>query len=130
MADNDNLELQSRKYLQREMDGLHCQVVEKLRDTYNINDMLAPKTPREMRERINQGLFEITGEDSAPDKSFGWGGPGLRWRDPAKKADHEGYNKAADEYESEFSKVMTKLFVLPSIEGLKIYENFRDKWLK
>ena len=67
-----------------------------LRKTFNMDDMDAPSTPKELAARLAAGLFVIKYLDKEPEKSFGYhlAGEYIQWRDPSKPADQAGFDAA------------------------------------
>lgn len=66
-----------------------------LRSQFGLEDDAAPKTPKEMADRIAAGKFVIRGteyEDAYEDgERYFYPSEALSWRDPTVKEDHDGY---------------------------------------
>ena len=85
-----------RKFLLGRLEDAYYASRDALRKTFNIDDMDAPKTPKELAARLAAGLFVIKYLDKEPEKSFGYhlAGEYIQWRDPSKPADQAGFDAA------------------------------------
>lgn len=86
-----------RKYLTKRLETVYYEKESPLYAQFGLSDDLPPAGPKEIAERLKEGKYTIKGADK--DDEFSgyryWGiGDLIRWRDPAKKADTEGYEAA------------------------------------
>lgn len=101
-----------RKYLTRRLDDIFYQKERPLYAAFGLTDDEAPTSPKELKKRLADGKFTIIGlpkddEDEDEDEYFygGWSRL-IRWRDPAKKADQEGYDAARKELKSKYQEAL------------------------
>lgn len=115
-----------RGYLERRLYDIKDEKMVAARDTYNLNDMDSPSTPKEMADRITAGLFEIKGLDTKADQKFGWNGwaGAMHWRDPAKKADKVGFDAFQTKVEAAAQTVEDTIAILPAADALKALQDF------
>jgi hypothetical protein len=96
-----------RKYLTQRLEEIFWELQRPLEAKFGLTDDKAPTTPKELKERIASGKFTIIGlpkdgddEDEYDDDYFGcytsWHRL-LKWRDPSKKSDFEGFEAANKE---------------------------------
>jgi hypothetical protein len=93
------LEQGAREYLRNRLSKTYWTKTEDLRPAFGLEDDSPPKTPKEVIERITSGMYvlpEDSEDDSPGDLGESWYQPwnAIRWRDPAKKKDRDGYNLA------------------------------------
>lgn len=94
-----------RKYLSNRLEEIYWEKFRPLDAQFGLMDDKAPTTPKELKERIASGKFTIVGlpkddeDDEFDDDAYFYGSWHrlLKWRDPAKKADHEGHKAAHKE---------------------------------
>src|SRR5678810_1139982 len=115
-----------RYHLRNRLYNIYAEKECELGEAFNLVDDDAPRTPREMRERINKGLFVINGEDKAPDAPFTWIGATLQWRDPQKPADLAGYEAALDKARDARTKTMDDITILDPKDGLNSLREFEQ----
>jgi len=94
-------EHEAREYLRNRLSKTYWTKTEDLRPSFGLEDDSPPKTPKEVIERITSGMYMLPEE---PEDDFAQGDLGgeswyqpwnsIRWRDPAKKKDRDGYNLA------------------------------------
>jgi hypothetical protein len=107
-----NTDLDKRTHLQYRLSCIFGAKDHALEQKFGLMDQDAPKTPKELVERIKSGMFTYTEEERADDETtWAFCNPyrGLRWRDPSLKEDRPGYNEAYKELKK------TKLKVADSI---------------
>jgi hypothetical protein len=92
-----------RKYLEKRLQSVFYEKDAPLYADFGLRDDDPPSTPEELEDRIKAGRFIIRGKktdagkfDDDDDVYYGYGGWAslIRWRDPAKKADLDGYENA------------------------------------
>lgn len=96
-----------RKYLSQRLESIYYDLRLPLFAQFGLTDDPCPKTPKELKQRIADGKFIIKGlkdddnDDEFADDEYFYGSweSMIRWRDPAKKADSEGYVAATKELE-------------------------------
>lgn len=92
-----------RKYLSNRLDEVYYTQLRPLEAKFGLTDDRPPSTPKELKERIESGKFTIVGlpkdDEDDEDECYFYGSWSrmLKWRDPAKKADHDGYEAATKE---------------------------------
>ena len=93
-----------RKYLTNRLQEVYNEKRDSLEATFGLIDDEPPTTAKEMLERIEAGKFVIKGLDK-PDRWFEWYSA-IQWRDPAKKADKDGFEAARKALKAERQKVL------------------------
>jgi hypothetical protein len=87
-----------RKYLAKRLDEVYHNHRDGLEAKFGLTDDEAPHGPKELAERLAAGKFSIrgTGDDEKNAGSYRYWTAGdlIRWRDPAKKADQDGFDAA------------------------------------
>jgi hypothetical protein len=116
--------------LANELRSAYYTKTEDLRTDFNMKDDEPPKTPGEFKDRVSKGLvtFRSSGNDLKDDQKFPYGdfSETVRWRDPSKPKDSEGYEKATGKLSSKLKDYTTKVLVLQNPEdGLKLLEEFK-----
>lgn len=124
-----------RKYLQRRLEDIYYQKERPLYVTFGLTDDEAPTTPKELKARIADGKFVIIGlpkddedEDDFDDCYYGGWSRLIRWRDPAKKADQDGYDAARKALKAEYQKAMDTIKiddVKAGLEAVKALEAWK-----
>lgn len=101
-----------RKYLANRLQDVYFDKERPLYAMFGLTDDEAPTSPKELKQRIADGKFTILGlpkdgEDEDEDDFFygGWSRM-LRWRDPAKKLDRDGYDAARKELKDMYQKTL------------------------
>lgn len=123
-----------RKYLARRLDDIYYGLERPLFATFGLTDDEAPSTPKELKARIADGKFTIIGlpkddEDEDEDDFFygGWSRM-IRWRDPAKKLDRDGYDAARKELKAEYQKALDTIKIDEPKAGLDAVKAF-EAWV-
>lgn len=124
-----------RKYLQRRLEDIYIRKERPLYAAFGLTDDVAPSTPKELKARIADGKFTIIGlpkdeedEDDFDDCYYGGWSRLIRWRDPAKKADQDGYDAARKALQDEFQKAMDTIKIddvkagLEAVKALEAWE--------
>ncbi len=121
-------EQSKRSYLHSRLYAIRCEKVADLRETFNINDDDAPKTRKELAERIAAGKYQIKDLEKKGEVDFGWNGwyGSIIWRDPAVKADEAGFTAAVKKVDDAQQATLDKLTVLSIEEGYKALEEFKS----
>lgn len=91
------------------------------KDFYLVDDS-TPTTPKEMVTRIESGKYEIIKgyEDKEAYDPIRF----IRWRDPSKKADKEGYDKAMVKMTAKYTETKDAIAILPATEALDAVKAF------
>ncbi len=93
-----------RKYLAQRLESVYCDKRDPLESEFGLVDDDAPQSLTELKARIADGKFTFREEkDIRP--YFYWTEM-LRWRDPAKKADQEGFDAAKKALKAERQKAL------------------------
>lgn len=124
-----------RKYLQRRLEDIYYMKERPLFAAFGLTDDEAPTTPKELKARIADGKFTIIGlpkddedEDDFDDCFYGSWSRLIRWRDPAKKADQDGYEAARKALKNEYQKAMDTIKIddvkagLEAVKALEAWE--------
>jgi hypothetical protein len=120
-----DLDVQTKTRLLDSLTGSEAQKNEELRALYGLTDDEAPRSWNELVERISAGRFMIPEDRKA---KIGYS-PLLyvRWRDPAKKEDCDGFEKAEKLLYTAAERAKDAIMALPAPEGLKVLQEFQDK---
>lgn len=96
-----------RKYLSQRLEDIYWELLRPLEAKFGLTDDERPLTPKDLKKRLADGMFVIKGikdaeddEDDEDDYFYGGWTNMIRWRDPAKKADHDGYVAAMKELQA------------------------------
>jgi hypothetical protein len=95
---------------------------------FGLVDDEFPKTPKEFTERIAAGKFIFRDKDKA-DKEV-WSGDILRtirFRDPDKKEDRDGFKAEGERREKVYATLTDKIAILEPKDALKAMEEFEGK---
>lgn len=94
---------------------------------YGVRDDDAPSTPEEFVKRIQTGMFILRdNKDCEFYDSYDFGSH-VSWRDPAKKADKEGLEKAEKLLRADYEDTMDQIMVKDAETGLKALQDFESK---
>lgn len=87
-----------RKYLTKRLEDVYCNLRDPLEAQFGLIDDEPPGSPKDLAERIAAGKFIIRGygDDAKNADRYRYWAPIelIQWRDPAKKADTEGFEVA------------------------------------
>lgn len=112
-----------RKYLERRLFEVYADKRDPLESLFGLLDDHAPQTPAELAARIADGKFTIrgTGDDTKNAAHYRyWGAAELiQWRDPAKKADMDGFKAAKDALKAERQKALDIIKIDDPKSGLE-----------
>jgi hypothetical protein len=102
---------------------------EKLREHFGLKDDMRPQSPEELVKRIQDGKFVIPDHEQ---EDFDFYSPGdlvhfIKWRDPSKKKNKEGFEVAQKALRDAEKKVEDKIAVYDPEKGLKALEEFESK---
>lgn len=124
-----------RKYLSNRLEEIYWAKIRPLEAQFGLTDDDRPTTPKELKKRIEEGKFIIKGikdaeddEDDEDDYFYNNWHHMLRWRDPAKKADHDGYEVANKELRALRQKTLDIIKIdepkagLDAIKALEAWE--------
>lgn len=97
-----------------------------LTERFNIVDMPAPRTFRELLDRINLLKYEIDEKDM--DKKT-WGNPLdlVRWRDPSKTEDLKGFEAALEKMKEVARKIEDFIQIYDGKAALEQVHNFEQQ---
>lgn len=129
-GNDENLKTNQLNVLANDLRTAYYGKTEDLRSDFNMTDDETPKTPGEFKDRISKGLvtFRGGGNDLKDDQKFPYGDyiQSLRWRDPSKPKNSEGYEKAVSKLGESLKAYTTRTLVLQNPEdGLKVLEEFK-----
>jgi len=124
------LEQDAREYLRNRLLKTYHTKIEDLRPAFGLEDDTPPKTPKEVIERITSGMYMLPKDnvDYAGDSLEEWYHPwdAIRWRDPAKKKDREGYELALKTLAKDRDAVMDTVMTQDSKAGLEALQKFES----
>jgi len=110
--------------------------IESLRPFYNLEDEDAPRSLKQLADRIKEGRYIIVNDNGTEDldqPTIGYFelyyslGRNFRWRDPAKKLDTEGYNAAIARRDKASRDVMDVIIIKDADAGLAAVQEFEAK---
>lgn len=114
-----------RKYLSNRLDEIYYKLLRPLEAKFGLTDDDRPTSPKELKKRIEDGKFIIKGlpddgEDEDEDDYcyYGSWAQMIRWRDPANKADHDGYATALKELQTLRQKTLDTIKIDEPKAGL------------
>ncbi len=93
-----------RKYLTRRLDEVYQDNRDPLEAEFGLVDDEYPETLKDLKERIAAGKFTFRDEKDV--RPYHHWTEMLRWRDPAKKADQEGFTAAVKALKAERQKAL------------------------
>jgi len=124
------LEQDTREYLRSRLSKSYWSKTEDLRPAFGLEDDTPPKTPKEVIERITSGMYVLpkVDEDTADDEGTDWYQPwnSIRWRDPAKKKDGEGYELALKTLAKDRDASLDIIMTSDSKAGLEALQKFES----
>lgn len=111
----------------------------KLRKKHNMNGRPHPSTAKELVEFITTGKYKLATDDELKnmadyvemysyDGDFRLNAPGITWGDPSWKRDDEGYEKALETLEKEYTKVKTVIMAGDYTASIKAVDDFSAKY--
>ena len=112
----------ARRYLIREIDRLSERTHFDLQHKFNLVDDNPPNWGKELVQRILDGKYSIP-ETRGNDWAYPYG---IRWHDPSKKEDKEGFNTAWDSFTTAEQKATDTANVLTAAEGLAALDDLRE----
>jgi hypothetical protein len=92
-----------------------------LRKMFNIGNDEPPKSAIELVKRIKAGKYVLPSEED----DYGWAS--IMWRDPAAKADHDGFNTALAALDKEKQFVVDSIIVEDkdiALVAVRAFENW------
>lgn len=132
----NDLETSRVDYLEGALSEAQGRIYSKLSKTFNLEEPDAPRSPKELVERLKEGKFTFKKFGVNDDGS--WREPDdfhptyrimefITWFDPAKPADRAGFNAAYERMSAAF-RTAERLIMTASPEmGLKALEEFESK---
>lgn len=129
-GNDENLKTNQLNVLGNDLRTAYYGKTQELKADFNMSDDDAPKTPGEFKDRVSKGLvtFRCGGNDLKDDQKFPYNDwdESLRWRDPSKPKNSEGYEKATTKLGESLKDYTTRVLVLQNPEdGLKVLEEFK-----
>lgn len=97
-----------------------------LKKQFHLIDDDAPKSPKEMAERIAAGKFIIRGLDKEETRYFS-SYDAIVWRDPAVKPDQAGYDAVKTEMDKKYRETVDTITILDPKDGLDALREF-EAW--
>ena len=124
---NTDLELpaQQMNYLLARLTNLSYTKASELRKDFGLTDDPFPETPKELLARITEGKYVLPKESE--DKSSFCPLDYIRWRDPAKLEDKEGYKAADKLFQVDYTTTKDQIWVKDLDTGLKALQDFEAK---
>lgn len=119
VQENNETETQ-RKFLTNRLYDLRNDKYRDLRVFFGFEDMPYPSTAAEMVKRIQDGMYVL------PEKGKDYGTDTIRWRDPKKTEDHDGYAAADAAVTTAHTKVKEDIAILSPEKGLESVRAFAD----
>jgi hypothetical protein len=117
-----DLVAQQKNYALTRLDNLKYFKRNPLKAAFGLKDDDYPNNIKELRERFATGRYVIDGKD---EDNF-WGlGESIRFRDPAKKEDYEGYAKANEKMEAAFTAARDTI-ILTDADPIKVISDFES----
>jgi hypothetical protein len=117
-----DLVAQQKNYALNRLDSLKWNKREPMAVAFGLRDDDYPKNIKELRERFASGRYVIKGKD---DDDF-WGlGEAIRFRDPAKKEDREGYDEAQEKMDAAYTAARDTI-VLTDTDPVKVLTDFES----
>lgn len=118
-------EASKRRYLRDRLETIKYAQKRDLRKVYGLDDDEAPKTPKEMAERLASGRFVVKGAEDKDQKDiqYRWSSY-IVWRDPSVKEDKAGFDAAYDELKKALKPVEDAIAIKTPAEALKALEEF------
>ena len=111
----------TRRYLIREIDHLSERTHTDLQHKFNMIDDNPPNFGKELVQRILDGKYSI------PESHKDWAYPySIRWHDPSKKEDKEGFKIAWDSFCTAEQGATDVANVLTAAEGLAALDDLRE----
>lgn len=118
-----------RKYLTKRLEDVYCNLRDPLEATFGLIDDETPSSPKDLAERLAAGKFIIRGygdDAKNADRYRYWPTAELiQWRDPAKKADTEGFEVARKALKAEKQKALDIIKIdepKAGLEAIKVLE--------
>lgn len=123
-----NLETQQRNYLKRRLDEVFYTKKADLRTKFNIDFNASPKTKDELQRKLTAGEFELKTNyfdaDGKPNYCYGSMLDAVRWIDPARKEDRDGYDAAKEALNKVFTAAKDVAMMKSLDDGLKALQDF------
>lgn len=115
-----------REYLLDRLSSTNDDFYSPLRKKFFMDEDPAPKTKKEMADRLAAGLYIIPGLDKNPDSRINpyYFGEAVEWRDPSKPADEKGYDAAVAEQDKVYQTARDSIVINDPATGLKTLQDF------
>lgn len=131
---NENLQ-RERSYLDNRLHMVSQDKTLEMKKTYGLADDDHPSSLKEIVERIQAGKFVLPkkneDEDPDDDRYFDLSEAlyDIRWRDPSKEEDKDGYKAAKEIFDKKRTEVKDAIFVKTPAEGLEALKAFEAEKL-
>lgn len=116
----------AKSYLDNRLDGAYYAKTEQFRKDFHLDNDNPPETMEEFVKRIQDGKFTVKDEYKKKEVSYTSPSRYITWRDPALKADQDGFDKAADaalKAKTEASDIIQVMDAKAGLEALKAFES-------
>lgn len=117
-------EQDARAHLRDRLRTVKYETQAKLRKDFGLDDDEAPRTPKELAERLASGKFIVKHANDEKQPSLYSVSSYIRWRDPAVKEDQAGYDKAKEKLSKAYTEAKDVIIVKSPEEGLKALQGF------
>lgn len=123
----DSTENRKTNYLEGRLYNIFDIKDTELQKQFYIADMDTPITPSDVKARLEAGLFELPTEEVWNTRGFYGSALGyIKWRDPSKSADKDGYDKAFKALRAERTKTEDAIQILSPDAGLAAIQTFEN----
>lgn len=113
-----------RDHLYMRLNRAESDKTRELEQFFGLMDDDWPTNPKELVKRIQEGRFVIRERNEC---DFDGALEGIRFRDPAKKEDHDGFRKAHDAMYEAYRDAQDAVAILEPLDGLKAVNEFKAK---
>lgn len=113
-----------RKYLERRLQEVYNTKRDPLESKFGLTDDEAPKDAVDFKKRIEAGQF--TFREYKDGRWFYWA-DAIKWRDPAKKEDMDGFNAAKADLKAKKQAALDIIKINDPADGLKAIKDL-ESW--
>jgi hypothetical protein len=115
-----------RSYLRKELRDTKNEQLIQLEREFGLTDDAEPRSVNEIKKRILAGDFMYSGNKNEDyEHSSPW--YHIRWRNPKKKEDHAGFQKAEEELLKKYRAAKDEIVILPLEQGLAAKRAFEGQ---
>lgn len=118
----------ARQHLFFRAKNVKANAIDKAREDFHINHDPAPKTRKELAERLANNMFVIDGLEEYGTDHIWDPLHFLTWRNPAVPADEVGYKAKCKEITKDYDQVVDAIYVKTPAEALVDFEAFATKY--